>query len=84
VICNGVAEVLKLTGGRGADSAIEALGIQATLDAGLGVIKPGGTLTGLGVYSGDLTILLPAFVAAWAMTASTPPCAPVAKRVCAV
>ena len=61
--CDVVAEVLKLTGGRGADSAIEALGTQATFEAGLRVIKPGGTLSSLGVYSGDLTIPLSAFAA---------------------
>ncbi|WP_027474146.1 NAD(P)-dependent alcohol dehydrogenase [Curvibacter gracilis] len=61
--CDVVAEVLKLTGGRGADSAIEALGTQATFEAGLRVIKPGGTLSSLGVYSSDLTIPLSAFAA---------------------
>jgi len=61
--CDVVAEVLKLTGGRGADSAIEALGTQATFETGLRVIKPGGTLSSLGVYSSDLTIPLSAFAA---------------------
>ena len=58
-----VAEVLKLTGGRGADSAIEALGLQSTFEQALRVIKPGGTLSSLGVYSGDLKIPLDAFAA---------------------
>lgn len=61
--CDVVAEVLKLTGGRGADSAIEALGTQSTFETGLRVIKPGGTLSSLGVYSSDLTIPLSAFAA---------------------
>ncbi|MCD6731982.1 MAG: NAD(P)-dependent alcohol dehydrogenase [Burkholderiaceae bacterium] len=61
--CDVVAEVLKLTGGRGADSAIEALGLQSTFENALRVIKPGGTLSSLGVYSGDLKIPLDAFAA---------------------
>jgi len=58
-----VAEVLRLTGGRGADSAIEALGLQSTFEQALRVIKPGGTLSSLGVYSSDLKIPLDAFAA---------------------
>ena len=58
-----VAEVLKLTGGRGADSAIEALGLQSTFEQALRVIKPGGTLSSLGVYNSDLKIPLDAFAA---------------------
>ena len=61
--CDVVAEVLKLTGGRGADSAIEALGLQSTFEQSLRVIKPGGTLSSLGVYSSDLKIPLDAFAA---------------------
>ncbi len=58
-----VAEVLKITGGRGADSAIEALGLQSTFEQALRVIKPGGTLSSLGVYSSDLKIPIDAFAA---------------------
>ncbi|HAD31832.1 MAG TPA: alcohol dehydrogenase, partial [Methylophaga sp.] len=58
-----VAEILKLTGGRGVDVAIEALGQQSTFEAALRVLKPGGTLSSLGVYSSDLTIPLDAFAA---------------------
>ena len=61
--CDVVAEVMKLTGGRGADSAIEALGTQGTFESALRVLKPGGTLSSLGVYSTDLTIPLSAFAA---------------------
>jgi threonine dehydrogenase-like Zn-dependent dehydrogenase len=61
--CDVVAEVMKLTGGRGADSAIEALGTQGTFESALRVLKPGGTLSSLGVYSSDLTIPLGAFSA---------------------
>jgi threonine dehydrogenase-like Zn-dependent dehydrogenase len=61
--CDVVDEVMKITGGRGADSAIEALGTQGTFESSLRVLKPGGTLSSLGVYSGDLTIPLAAFAA---------------------
>ena len=56
-----VEEILKLTGGRGVDSAIEALGLQSTFTNALRVLKPGGTLSSLGVYSTDLVIPLNAF-----------------------
>lgn len=58
-----VDEILKLTGGRGVDVAIEALGTQATFEAALRVLRPGGTLSSLGVYSSDLRIPLSAFAA---------------------
>jgi len=61
--CDVVAEVMRLTGGRGADSAIEALGTQATFESALRVLRPGGTLSSLGVYSEDLKIPLDAFAA---------------------
>ena len=48
-------------GGRGVDAAIEALGTQTTFESALRVLKPGGTLSSLGVYSSDLTIPLGAF-----------------------
>jgi alcohol dehydrogenase len=58
-----VHEILKLTGGRGVDVAIEALGTQETFEAALRVLRPGGTLSSLGVYSSDLRIPLDAFSA---------------------
>ncbi len=60
---NPVEEIMRLTDGRGADVAIEALGTQATFESALRVLRPGGTLSSLGVYSGDLTIPLDAFTA---------------------
>jgi alcohol dehydrogenase len=56
-----VAEILRLTEGRGVDVAIEALGTQNTFESALRVLRPGGTLSSLGVYSGDLRIPLAAF-----------------------
>jgi threonine dehydrogenase-like Zn-dependent dehydrogenase len=50
-----VAEIKRLTEGRGVDVAIEALGRQETFEAALRSIRPGGVLSSLGVYSGKLT-----------------------------
>lgn len=58
-----VAEIMRLTDGRGVDVAIEALGTQTTFEAALRVLRPGGTLSSLGVYSTDLTIPLGPFAA---------------------
>jgi threonine dehydrogenase-like Zn-dependent dehydrogenase len=58
-----VEEIMRHTDGRGVDVAIEALGTQATFEACLRVLRPGGTLSSLGVYSCDLTIPLGAFAA---------------------
>lgn len=58
-----VEEILRLTGGRGVDVAIEALGTQATFEAALRVLRPGGTLSSVGVYSGDLRLPLGPFAA---------------------
>ena len=49
-----VEEILHITNGRGVDVAIEALGTQGTFEACLRVLRPGGTLSSLGVYSTDL------------------------------
>ena len=57
-----VEEVRKLTGG-GADVAIEALGTQQTFDSALRSLRPGGTLSSLGVYSGKLQIPYESFAA---------------------
>jgi threonine dehydrogenase-like Zn-dependent dehydrogenase len=57
-----VAEVLRLTGG-GADVSIEALGTQATFESALRCLRPGGTLSSLGVYSGKLQLPYEAFAA---------------------
>ncbi|MCB1769275.1 MAG: NAD(P)-dependent alcohol dehydrogenase [Candidatus Competibacteraceae bacterium] len=56
-----VGEIMKMTGGRGVDASIEALGTQTTFETALRVLKPGGTLSSLGVYSSDLKIPIDAF-----------------------
>lgn len=58
-----VEEIMALTDGRGVDVAIEALGTQQTFEACLRVLRPGGTLSSLGVYSADLKIPLQPFAA---------------------
>lgn len=58
-----VEAIMRITNGRGVDVAIEALGTQATFEAALRVLRPGGTLSSLGVYSKDLTLPLGAFAA---------------------
>jgi alcohol dehydrogenase len=57
-----VAEIKRLTGG-GADVAIEALGQQGTFENALRSVRPGGTVSSLGVYSGHLHVPLDAFAA---------------------
>jgi len=58
-----VAEIMRLTDGRGVDVAVEALGTQTTFEGALRVLRPGGTLSSLGVYSTDLKIPLAPFAA---------------------
>ena len=53
--------ILAQTHGRGVDVAIEALGLQETFENALRVLRPGGTLSSVGVYSGHLRIPLEAF-----------------------
>jgi threonine dehydrogenase-like Zn-dependent dehydrogenase len=57
------SEVRRLTGGVGADVAIEALGLQTTFENALRSIRPGGTVSSLGVYSGKLQLPHDAFAA---------------------
>jgi threonine dehydrogenase-like Zn-dependent dehydrogenase len=60
--CDVVTEIRKLTGG-GTDVAIEALGLQETFENCLRCLRPGGTLSSLGVYSGKLQVPYDAFAA---------------------
>jgi threonine dehydrogenase-like Zn-dependent dehydrogenase len=59
---DAVAKIRQLTSG-GVDVAIEALGQQATFENALRSLRPGGTLSSLGVYSGHLTLPLDAIAA---------------------
>jgi threonine dehydrogenase-like Zn-dependent dehydrogenase len=58
-----VEQIIEANHGRGVDASIEALGTQDTFASALRVLRPGGTLSSLGVYSTDLTIPLNAFAA---------------------
>jgi threonine dehydrogenase-like Zn-dependent dehydrogenase len=58
-----VDAIMKLTNGRGVDVAVEALGRQETFEWGMRVLKPGGVLSSLGVYSGKLELPVDAFAA---------------------
>ena len=60
---NVVETIMEMTNGRGCDVAIEALGLQTTFEWALRSIRPGGTLSSLGVYSSDLKIPLDAYAA---------------------
>jgi alcohol dehydrogenase len=57
-----ITQVHTLTCG-GADVAIEALGTQQTFESALRCLRPGGTLSSLGVYSGKLQLPYDAFAA---------------------
>lgn len=58
-----VQPIMELTQGRGVDVAIEALGMEAILQSCMRVLKPGGVLSSLGVYSKDINIPVDAFCA---------------------
>ncbi len=49
-----VSTIKRLTDGRGVDVAIEALGQQETFENALRSIRPGGTLSSLGMYTGRI------------------------------
>ncbi len=57
-----VAAIKRLTGGRGVDVAIEALGRQETFQACLASTRPGGIVSSLGVYGGKLEVPLDSYV----------------------
>jgi len=58
-----IEEVMHRTRGIGADVAIEALGTQHTFESALRTLRPGGTLSSLGVYSGKIELPYSAFAA---------------------
>jgi alcohol dehydrogenase len=58
--CDVVSEIKRIAGG-GVDVAIEALGTQQTFENCLRVVRPGGTVSSLGVYAGKLAIPYDAF-----------------------
>ena len=57
-----VAAIKRMTGGRGVDVAIEALGKQQTFEWCLEVTRPGGIVSSLGVYGGKLEVPIEPFI----------------------
>jgi alcohol dehydrogenase len=55
---DAVAAVLKLTGGLGADVAVEAVGVPATFELAAELIRAGGTLANVGVHGKPATLHL--------------------------
>ena len=56
---NAVHEILTLTGGKGVDVAVEAVGKQVTLESAARVTRFGGAVSSVGVYSLHPTVALP-------------------------
>ncbi|MHB8577688.1 MAG: zinc-binding dehydrogenase [Dehalococcoidia bacterium] len=56
---DAVKEIMRLTGGRGVDVAIEALGIQATFENCCHVTRSGGTISSVGVYGAHPVLSFP-------------------------
>jgi len=59
---NAVPEILRLTGGRGADIAVEVVGIAPTVELAVGSLKKGGALTLVGNVSPEVKLPLQAVV----------------------
>jgi alcohol dehydrogenase len=57
-----IAKIKSLTGGRGADVAIEALGIQQTFENCLKAVRPAGVVSSLGVYGDKISVPLEPFI----------------------
>jgi len=51
-----VEAVMKLTGGRGVDTAIEAVGVPATFELCEKILAPGGTLANIGVHGTSVNL----------------------------
>ncbi len=56
---SAVEDIMHLTGGRGVDVAVEALGRQVTLDNCFAVTRFGGTVSSVGVYGADGRVSIP-------------------------
>lgn len=54
-----VEQVLELTGGLGVDTAIEALGADATFQVAVKVTKPGGTISNIGYFGEGEFVRIP-------------------------
>jgi threonine dehydrogenase-like Zn-dependent dehydrogenase len=65
------------------DVAIEALGTQETFEHALRCLRPGGTLSSLGVYSGKLQLPYDAFAAGLGDHRIVTTLCPAARSACA-
>jgi isopropanol dehydrogenase (NADP+) len=54
-----VERVLELTGGQGVDTAIEALGADATFQVAVKITKPGGTISNIGYFGEGEYVRIP-------------------------
>lgn len=54
-----VQEILQITGGKGTDAAIEALGSSQTFAACVSVTRPGGTISNVGYHGDGDTVPIP-------------------------
>jgi isopropanol dehydrogenase (NADP+) len=54
-----VEAIMELTGGKGVDAAIEALGAQIAFDACVRVTRPGGTISNIGYHGKGETVDIP-------------------------
>ena len=55
---NAAQQVMKLTGGRGVDTAIEAVGIPTTFTLCEDIVGPGGTIANIGVHGSKVDLHL--------------------------
>ena len=55
---NAAQQVMKLTSGRGVDTAIEAVGIPATFKICQDIVAPGGTIANVGVHGAKVDLHL--------------------------
>ena len=53
-----VTKLMKMTGGRGVDTAIEAVGIPATFEMCEQIVAPGGTIANIGVHGKQVALHL--------------------------
>ncbi len=58
VSTNAVEEIMKITGGLGVDTAIEAVGSAATFDISQSILAPGGHLANIGVHGKSVELHL--------------------------
>jgi 2-desacetyl-2-hydroxyethyl bacteriochlorophyllide A dehydrogenase len=58
---DAVAEVKRLTGGRGADFVVESVGTAETYEQSIKMVRPGGAIAAFGITEGDATVPINTF-----------------------